>query len=183
MLAAAALTVALPAANITPALAANVKITALGSHDGEFCRRDRAFLFEDPNGTRVLFDVGRTVAGPDDSRLGKVDVVLLSSVHSDHLGDRRIPNVNAGTCAKPDTSVKAMPNSATAIIAAKKNAKVVVGGQMHTFLRAKVKAAGGNPRNVQILRFGGKRVVKGVRIAIVPAVHANGISPAFLNTL
>ena len=31
-----------------PAAAANVKITAIGSHDGEFCRRDRAMIFEDP---------------------------------------------------------------------------------------------------------------------------------------
>ncbi len=38
-----------------PAQAANVKITPLGSHDGEFCRSDRAFLFEDPNGTTLLY--------------------------------------------------------------------------------------------------------------------------------
>ena len=31
-----------------------VKITPLGSHDGEFCRNDRAIVFEDPDGTRVL---------------------------------------------------------------------------------------------------------------------------------
>lgn len=79
----------------------NVKITPLGSHDGEFCRRDRAMLFEDPDGTRIVYDVGRTVAGPDDPRLGKINVVLLSSVHGDHLGDKAIPSVNAGTCAKP----------------------------------------------------------------------------------
>ena len=63
------------------AWAGNVKITPLGTHDGEFCRRDRALLFEDPNGTTILFDVGRSVLGPSDPRLGKVDVVLLSSVH------------------------------------------------------------------------------------------------------
>ncbi len=67
------------------AWAANVKITPLGTHDGEFCRVDRAFLFEDPNGTTLLFDVGRSVLGPSDPRLGKVDVVLLSSVHPDLL--------------------------------------------------------------------------------------------------
>ena len=96
---------------IEPAWSANVKITPLGSHDGEFCRRDRAMLFEDPDGTRIVFDVGRTVAGPGDPRLGKIDVVLLSSVHGDHLGDRRIAKVNAGTCAKPKTKVKMAPSS------------------------------------------------------------------------
>ena len=30
---------------------------------------------------------GRTVRGPDDPRLGKIDGVLLSHVHLDHLGD------------------------------------------------------------------------------------------------
>ena len=37
-----------------PALAQNVKVTPLGSHDGEFCPQDRALVFEDPNGTRIL---------------------------------------------------------------------------------------------------------------------------------
>jgi len=52
------------------ALAANVKVTPLGGQDGEFCRQDRALIFEDPNGTRILYDAGRTVAGADDPRLG-----------------------------------------------------------------------------------------------------------------
>jgi len=46
-------------------------------------------LFEDPDGTRLLFDPGFTVAGAKDPRIGKIDVVLLSSVHGDHLGSRR----------------------------------------------------------------------------------------------
>ena len=75
----------------------NVKIPALGTHTGEVCRRDRAMLFEDPNGTTLLFDAGRSVLGPSDPRLGKVDVVLLSSVHGDHIGDRIPPELNAGT--------------------------------------------------------------------------------------
>ena len=61
-----------------------VKVTPLGSHDGEFCALDRALLFEDPDGTRILYDAGRTVRGPEDPRLGKIDVVLLSHVHGDH---------------------------------------------------------------------------------------------------
>ncbi|WP_156498527.1 MULTISPECIES: hypothetical protein [unclassified Oleiphilus] len=36
------------------ALANTVKVTPLGSHDGEFCRLDRALIFEDPDGTRIL---------------------------------------------------------------------------------------------------------------------------------
>ena len=166
---------------VVQALAGNVKITALGTHDGEFCRRDRAILFEDPNGTTLLFDAGRTVLGPSDPRLGKVDVVLLSSVHSDHIGDKVQPALNAGTCAKPDTSVSMMPNSNTAEIAAKKKSKVVVGGQMHSFMQKKVVAAGGSKKQVVIMRFGGKRKIGGVKIALVQAIHSNGLSPAFLN--
>ena len=86
------------------AFAQTVKITPLGSHDGEFCSRDRAMLFEDPDGTKLLFDVGRTVAGPEDSRLGKVDVVLLSGMHGDHLGDKRIAKVGDGTLAFPENN-------------------------------------------------------------------------------
>ena len=53
--------------------AGTVKITGLGSHDGEFCPLDRALVFEDPDGTRILYDPGRTVRGPDDPRLGRID--------------------------------------------------------------------------------------------------------------
>ncbi len=166
-----------------PALASNVKVTPLGSHDGEFCRRDRAMVFEDPDGTRILYDVGRTVAGPNDPRLGKIDAVILSSVHNDHIGDKTIPKVNAGTCAKPDTSVKMAPNSNTATIIAKTGAVNYSGGEMRGFLRAQVKAAGGDPnKQVNVLRFGGERKVGGVRIAIVTVNHSNGASPAFLQS-
>ena len=63
-----------------------VKITGLGSHDGELCAFDRAIIFEDPDGTRILYDVGRTVRGGNDPRLGKIDAVLLTHVHGDHIG-------------------------------------------------------------------------------------------------
>ena len=55
---------ALAASPVQSVWSANVKITPLGSHDGEFCRLDRAMVFEDPDGTRILYDAGRTVAGP-----------------------------------------------------------------------------------------------------------------------
>src|SRR5436189_5194834 len=77
-----------------------VKITPLGSHAGELCRNDRAMLFEDPTGVRILYDPGRTV-DETDPRLGDVHVMLLSHAHTDHLGDTR-PNRSApGTCAAP----------------------------------------------------------------------------------
>ena len=95
-----------------PAQAQNVKVTPLGSHDGDMCRRDRAILFEDPDGTTILFDPGRTVAGAKDPRLPKkLNLILVSSVHGDHQGDKRIPKVGAGTCKKPKTNVKTVPNS------------------------------------------------------------------------
>ena len=45
--------------------AQNVKITPLGSHTGELCERDRATIFEDPTGVRILYDAGaaKCVAG------------------------------------------------------------------------------------------------------------------------
>lgn len=162
------------------AFAENVKITPLGSHDGEFCSRDRAMLFKDPDGTTLLFDVGRTVAGPGDPRLGKIDAVLLSSVHGDHIGDRRIAQVGNGTCAKPQTDIKTLPNSNTAEIIVAKKAKAFVGGEMHKFLGVKVEAAGGSAKQVEVLRFGGERQIGGVRVAIVPVTHSNGIGSSFL---
>src|SRR3546814_12285046 len=60
-----------------------VKITPLGSHAGAFCAFDRALILEDPDGTRLLYDVGRTVRGAEDPRLGPIDAVLLSPVHGE----------------------------------------------------------------------------------------------------
>ncbi|WP_417567820.1 MBL fold metallo-hydrolase [Marinobacter sp.] len=157
-----------------------VKVTPLGSHDGEFCSRDRALIFEDPNGTRILYDAGRTVAGPEDPRLGKIDVVLVSHMHGDHVGDQRISQTNQGTCASPDTGVSTLPQSNTVDIAVKHNAKIVTGSEMPAFFAAKLKGAGGDPANSMLVRFGGEREVGGVAVTTVPAVHSNGVSPSFL---
>ena len=54
------------------AWAQNVKITPLGSHAGELCARDRATIFEDPSGVRILYDAGQSVTGGEDPRLGKI---------------------------------------------------------------------------------------------------------------
>ncbi|MFL1452827.1 MBL fold metallo-hydrolase [Marinobacter sp. GN3S48] len=157
-----------------------VRITPLGSHDGEFCSRDRALVLEDPNGTRILYDAGRTVAGPDDPRLGDIDVILVSHMHGDHVGDQRIRETNAGSCASPDTSVGTLPQSNTVDIAVKKRARIVTGSEMPAFFAAKLKEAGADPANSVLVRFGGEREEGGVKITTVPAVHSNGVSPSFL---
>jgi L-ascorbate metabolism protein UlaG (beta-lactamase superfamily) len=157
-----------------------VRITPLGSHDGEFCAFDRAMVFEDPDGTRILYDAGRTVRGPDDPRLGKIDVVLLSHAHADHLGEAIQPAANAGSCAAPDISVNVTPRSNTVNIVVAKKAKFLVGGEMGSFFAKKVAAAGGEASQVLLLRFGASRKVGGVTFATVPAAHTNGLDPAFL---
>jgi L-ascorbate metabolism protein UlaG (beta-lactamase superfamily) len=160
----------------TAAFAKNVKVTPIGSHDGEFCRYDRALILEDPDGTRLLYDAGRTVAGANDPRLGKVDAVLVSHMHGDHVGDRNIKHVNAGTCADPETPEKATPETNSVNIALSKKASIVTGSEMPKFFAAKLKALGGDPAAAQLVRFGGSRKIGGVVIATVPAVHSNGIA-------
>ena len=145
---------------------APVKITPLGSHDGEFCAYDRALILEDPDGTRILYDAGRTVRGADDPRLGTIDAVLLSHVHGDHLGDVHQAEANAGTCALPAFSVSATPNSNTVNIAVGKQAKLLLGGEMPAFFTKKVEAAGGDPGLVQLVRFGGQADVGALRVRV-----------------
>ena len=163
------------------ALAANVKITPLGSHDGEFCRLDRAMVLEDPDGTRLLYDPGRTVAGAEDPRLGEIDVILVSHMHGDHVGDRHLPEINAGECGSPDASIDATPNTNTVDIALAKKARIITGSEMPAFFANKLQALGGDPGLSQLVRFGGSRQVGGVAITTVPAVHSNGISGAFID--
>ena len=177
---------ALCAAFVVPAVQAaagggNVKITPLGSHDGEFCVRDRALVLEDPDGTRILYDAGFTVRGPNDPRLGKIDAVLLSHVHVDHLGPAHQPAANAGACGNPDFSVNVTPNSNTVNIAIGKKAKLMVGAELGSFFAAKIKSAGGDPTQVQLVRFGAMARVGGVKVATVPAAHTNGLPPEFLD--
>lgn len=163
-----------------PALAQSVKVTPLGGIEGEFCPQDRALVFEDPNGTRILYDPGRTVAGAADPRLGRIDIVLVSHMHGDHVGNAHNKAPNSGSCEKPDTSVSAMPNSSAVNIALAKKSKIVTGSEMPPFFAAKLKANGGDPANSMLVRFGGSVTVGGVRIATVAALHSNGLDPDYI---
>ncbi len=186
----------------TPVWGQNVKVTPLGTHDGELCARDRATLFEDPTGVRILYDAGHSVAGGSDPRLGAVHVVLLTHAHGDHLGDRKLVKTNAGSCEQPET-VTAAPDSTTAEIVAAKNAAIVMVADMAAFVAKKVENLRGKPvpacpeKNGELLlpisaaclapaHLGGTRVIRapgaarGVEITIVHAAHANNVPRALL---
>ena len=180
------------------ASAQNVKVTPLGSHTGELCDRDRATIFEDPTGVRILYDAGHSVTGANDPRLGDVHVVLLSHAHGDHIGDRKLKAQDAGTCAAPDT-VSAAPNSTTAEIAAAKNSALVMMIPMAAFIGKKVENIRGKPTGACAqtgsdlvvplpaaclagLHLGGVRTVKTagaarpVEITLVYAAHDSTVS-------
>src|SRR5437660_4652685 len=94
------LTILIGASNM--ALAQNVKVTPIGQRTGEFCAQDRAILFEDPTGVRLLYDPGNTVAGGTDERLGEVHVILISHAHPDHLGNAKLnqdPSSSTSSCS------------------------------------------------------------------------------------
>jgi L-ascorbate metabolism protein UlaG (beta-lactamase superfamily) len=196
----AALALALAA---SPAVAQNVKITPLGSHEGELCASDRATIFEDPTGVRLLYDVGQTLTGADDPRLGTIHVVLLSHAHGDHIGDRKLKAPGAGTCAAIET-VSAGPNSMTAEVAAAKNAAIVMTSDMGAFVAAKMKGLRGKdvavcPQTAGVTdvpveaacrsntHLGGAFIARaagaaqGVEITIVYASHANNVPLSLLS--
>src|SRR5262245_41416481 len=116
------------AATWNAAEAQNVKIKPLGQRTGEFCAQDRAILFEDPTGVRILYDPANTVAGGMDQRLGDVHVILISHAHVDHLGSAKLvqePDSSTASCTSAMTNPA--PNSNTAEIAAAKQSAVVAG--------------------------------------------------------
>ena len=185
------------------AMAQNVKITPLGSHDGELCANDRATLFEDPTGVRILYDVGNTLTGADDPRLGTVHVVLLSHAHGDHIGDRKLKALNGGTCASPE-SMPASSNGMTAEVAAAKTAAIAMTSDMGTFVGTRIERITGKRFNLcpqtggvttvpvaascrSNTHLGASFIAKtanaaqGVEITIVYASHANNVSPALLS--
>jgi len=186
-----------------PALAQNVKITPVGSHPGELCANDRATIFEDPSGVRILYDTGHTVTGGDDPRLGDIHIVLLSHAHGDHIGDQKLKAVGAGDCANSER-VPAGPNSTTAEVAAAKSAAIVMNFEMGTFIARKVQNIRGKPVGVcpqtegvttvpvagpcrSNTHLGGVFVAKapkaaqGVEITIVFASHANNVPLSLLS--
>ena len=129
------------------AQAQNVKITPIGLRTGEFCALDRALLFEDPTGVRILYDPGNSTAGAGDSRLGNVHAILVTHAHGDHLGavvlDQNPDAANA-ICAGNFPS-NPTPNSSTAEIAAAKNAAVFANASLASFIATKIAAVLGTP--------------------------------------
>jgi len=186
------------------ARAQNVTITPLGAAANEFCVGDRALLFEDPTGVRVLIAPGRTVGldtgafvrGSADPRLnGSVHVLLIDHPHVDHIGD-----VFHTNCAGSATRPFEFPSEGNAPeIAARLNSAVLVGGEMPDFFTQKIKNVNGGtapagcpadgldnkfvvPRTspcVGVIRGGTRTAVislqgPGVKITTIPAFHAAG---------
>jgi L-ascorbate metabolism protein UlaG (beta-lactamase superfamily) len=186
----------------TSGWAQNVKITPLGSHAGELCSRDRATLFEDPTGVRLLYDIGQSTMGVNDPRIGEVHAVLLSHAHGDHIGDQKMKALGAGSCERPEV-IPAGVYSVTAEIAAAKNAAIVMVSDLSTFIGKKIEAISGKPMSAcaqsggattvplsapcrTSTQLGGTQVLKtsgaaqGVEMTVVHAAHANGLPLSLL---
>lgn len=194
------------------AQAQDVTITPLGSQQGEFCVGDRALLFVDPTGVRVLTAPGRTVNGSADPRLpkpsdpsGGVHVLLIDHPHVDHIGDVFFSN-----CAGTSTTPFKFPADGNAPeIAAGQNSAVLVGGEQGSFFTQKIKDVTGTapascptvasgvdnvltvPRTspcVGTIRGGtitvtAKGQTQGVKITTIPAWHSAGASPAEVDSI
>ena len=184
--------------------AQDVRIIPLGGQEGEFCVGDRALLFEDPTGVRILTDPGRTVRGSADPRiapLGSVHVVLVSHAHTDIIG-----NVYDNNCAQSSTSPLLFPTEGNATeIAARQNSAVLVGGEpVAPFYTQKILNINGTapavcpadgldnvltvPRTSPCIGgiVGGTRTASiggqpGVKITTIPAVHGAGVARAMVD--
>lgn len=188
----------------------HVTITPLGAAAGEFCVGDRALLFEDPTGVRILIAPGRTVNGSGDPRLpnpsdpsGGVHVLLIDHPHVDHIGD-----VFHTNCAGTTNTPFAFPSDGNAPeIASVHNSAVLVGGEQPAFFTQKIKNVTGTtpggcpvtgldnvltvPRNspcIGTIRGGTETVVfsgrnRGVKITTIPAFHSAGAAPIHVDSL
>jgi L-ascorbate metabolism protein UlaG (beta-lactamase superfamily) len=178
-----------------------VKVTPIGARTGEFCSPDRALLFEDPSGVRILFDPATTVAGADDARLGDIHAILVSHAHPDHIGNAKLnqdPGAASAACGS-GVPVTATPNSNAAGIAAGKHAAVIVASELGAFMSRKIQTVLGSTvpncpalgatnemtlpltqACVGAVGYGAKRTIRnppaetGVQIAVIPAAHGNG---------
>src|SRR2546422_4302686 len=193
---------------VSVAQAQNVRVTPVGARTGDFCATDRALIFEDPTGVRILYDPGRTITGGTDPRLRDIHVILISHAHPDHLGDGRLnqdPNAPNALCVGAPGVPS--PNAMVGEIAAAKNAAVMGGAPLAGFLGSKIAAQLGAPNTggcpgtglanemtvprtapcTATMGLGAKRTVRhvsatqGVQIAAVSADHPNELSPNFLN--
>jgi L-ascorbate metabolism protein UlaG (beta-lactamase superfamily) len=180
-----------------------VRITPIGQRTGEFCARDRALLFEDPTGVRILYDPGVTVAGGYDHRLGEVDAILVSHSHYDHIGYRKLtqnPDDPQANCDNtPDGSAQTS-NTNTAEITAVKNSVVFGNGGIVGFLIQKLTnmgvsldgcVSGSGPFEILVpapepciafAGFGSTNILTrasgtpGVRINVVAALHSDDLA-------
>ena len=186
-----------------PAFAQNVKITPIGSHPGELCANDRAMIFEDPTGVRILYDTAHNITGGDDPRLGTIHVVLLSHMHGDHVGDQKLKAPGEGTCA--NSARVPTPYSTTAEAVAAKNAALVTTRAMANFVHSKVNAIRGNAAKPMdfcsslsvtvpvpaacssridtggVFTAKNEGAAKGVEITIVQSAHVNNAPPSLLS--
>ena len=183
-----------------------VKVTPIGQRTGEFCAQDRAILFEDPTGVRLLYDPGNTVAGGTDARLGEVHAILVSHAHVDHLGNAKLnqdPDANGSSCSSAVTSPA--PSSNSGEIAAAKSSAVIAGGSLAGIIGRLIAAITGSqtagcpssgltnetivPRPAACtggIGLGAKRTfrhtnaTRGVQVTAVTAEHPNDLSSSFI---
>jgi L-ascorbate metabolism protein UlaG (beta-lactamase superfamily) len=185
-------------AGLSVAQAQNVKITPVGQRTGDFCSGDRALLFEDPTGVRILYDPGNTITGATDPRLGTIHAILVTHAHGDHLGGSILnQNPDAANAACGGAPSIATPNSIVAEIAAAKNSAVMANSTLAGFIGTKIAGVMGTPNTAGcpaagpgnevvvprsapctgLLNTGGKRTIRqssasqGVQIIAVTAEH------------
>ncbi|MFT6387015.1 MAG: L-ascorbate metabolism protein UlaG (beta-lactamase superfamily) [Cellvibrionaceae bacterium] len=94
----------------------------------------------------------------NDPRLGKIDVILVSHMHGDHVGDKYIAAVGNDVCSETSFPVNVLPNTSTINIAMAKDAIIMTGSEMPKLFVIKLGA------------------LVSVTITTVPAAHSNDVS-------